>query len=149
MGKTVVASAAQSLTASHTNTGDLGSSFSGNPQLVVNTALPSTMVSKLYFKDLNVTSTSIDLTTGSATPDIYGAAQVFTQVSALQISNYSSTVGLVIGSGTNSVFSTTQTLPAGGSIQFTGTIPVDGTHKLLWLASTGTACPTSLMLVGN
>jgi hypothetical protein len=152
MAKSLRANVNSSIAAQFTNTGDLSSSFTGNPSLTISTRLAETDITKLYFKDLTVTSTptSIDLTSGTSTPDIWGASQVFGTVSGLQITNGSTTAALTIGAGTNAVFSTTTTLAPEGSFLWDGDIAVDGTHKLLTLSATGTnsvAC--SILVVGS
>lgn len=116
-------------------------------------------VNKVYTTTVTVNTsgaTLIDLTSGIT--DALGASIVFAKVSAIKITNKSTTTGenITVGGGTNGLFTALPfTLEAGtGTESFTlckgAGITVDGTHKILQLAAaSGSAVTVTVTIFGR
>lgn len=115
-------------------------------------------VNKTYSSAFTVTSGSplvLDLTTGLVDP--LGNALVFSEVSAILISNDSTTAGqdFTIGGGTNPLFASAPNIVAanGGAwmiLNPTAQITVDSTHKTVQISvAAGTSVPGKITVIGH
>lgn len=125
----------------------LSVTYTGTPGKQYSKTFASSDITKVFFASYTVTtsSTTIDLT---SLTDAYGAAISFTTVKHLQILNNDATNSLLVGGGTNAVFSSLPSLVAGGCYNLTTNLAVSGSTKNLALTAGALSIGVDVLMVG-
>lgn len=158
MAETISGSVSSAGSYTHTNSGELGTTLTGNPVRSFARNFSSSEITKLYYATLSVTTTPTVLDVTALTSN-YGSSLNFGTVKELLIWNKNTTSGqdLTVGGGTNPLLNALPDLKAqtagagsnGSCVHLTTPITVSGSAKNIRLvAATGTLT-VDIMIAGS